>query len=475
MTQSENSSQAPKRLLLINAQGSKQPSGTAGMNIGMGYVAAAFRRFGWEVSYIDQGLRKCEAEDLIREAAALGPMDVIGVHVFTIFVPYVMELVQALRRAFPNVRLIAGGPFPSATPELAMRKFPELDALIEGEAEGAFPEFDRFLRDECPAADVPGLWARGADGAAVRGAPRRYPDLSEYPMPAWDLMQPQRYFAIPGAQLTAQRAIATVFTRGCPFHCAYCSAHAVTGRQVRTRPMDVILDELKMLRDVYGAQEIIAMDDGLTINRKFLLEFCRAVVREGLNLSFSAPNGVRLDSMDREVLDAMSAAGFYSLAVGIEAGTQSRLDKMRKQLTIQTIRDKVQLVKETAGMTLIGHFILGYPHETVEEARNTIRLARELPLDRANFFSLMLLPGTEIYEEAVAEGLIQAGEFESRSAFVPGRTFAAYSETKLHLLMVEAYVGFYLTRGRFAKLLRRIRDPQQFGLFLRLVWRIVRG
>ncbi len=101
----------------------------------------------------------------------------------------------------------------------------------------------------------------------------------------------------------------------------------------------------------------------------------------------------------------MEKAGCYSVAVGIESGSQRILDLMRKQTTLNDLILKVRLIRKLTSWHITGFFILGYPGETSEEMEATIRLSRRLPLDKANFGILMPLPGTEAEAAACAEGL----------------------------------------------------------------------
>ena len=465
-----------KRLLLVNPAGPVGMSDTPGMNVGLGYVASAFRDYGWEVRYADGVLEGADIEGFVRALSGSSPCDVVGLYVMTLFVPYVTELVERLRAVFPDAVFIAGGPHPSSAPELTLEAMPQLNAVLRGEVEGAFPELDAYLRGKGDPTSVPGLYTTVEGGAIVKGPSCRHPDLTDNPIPAWDLLRPDLYFSAPGTHLQSHGpAATTVFTRGCPHNCSFCNVHNISGRRVRARPIEKIIEELRLLREEYGVREIICMDDGLTIKRRFVLDLCEAIRRENLGLAFSCPYGVRLDTLDDEVLAALESAGFYHLSIGIEAGTQARLDKVDKKLRLDTILDRVPHIKKTTGLGLSGQFILGFPGETVREARETIALACRLPLDRANFFTLNPFPGTRLYEQCLEEGLIKRGEFEFRSAVVPGRSYAAYSSRRLHQLLIEAHLRFYSAPRRIASIAMSIRSPRQAYRLLKRVGIIFRG
>jgi radical SAM superfamily enzyme YgiQ (UPF0313 family) len=110
------------------------------------------------------------------------------------------------------------------------------------------------------------------------------------------------------------------------------------------------------------------------------------------------PNGVRLDSLHEEMLNLMERAGFYSMAVGIESGSDRVRKLMKKHLDSATIEDKINLIKRTTKIQLTGFFLIGYPGETESEAIATIEFAKSLPIDKASFLYVMPLPGSELHE-----------------------------------------------------------------------------
>ena len=103
-------------------------------------------------------------------------------------------------------------------------------------------------------------------------------------------------------------------------------------------------------------------------------------------MRWNCPNGVRLDTLDEELLQIMEKAGCYSIDVAIESGSPRILEKMRRQMDIETIYEKISLIKEKTNMLVMGYFIIGFPGEEKIDREATIKLALKLPLDRAGFF-----------------------------------------------------------------------------------------
>jgi len=423
------------RITLVNPPGVGSGASYTVPNVGLGYVASAFRAAGWEVRYLD-GFVDGGLDGVLRGCVDAHASTVFGIYATTPFLDSVRRIAEHVRREHPGALLLAGGPHPSAVPAETLAAIPALDAVVVGEVEGAFPELGRFLSGRASAGEVPGLWTRDA-GA---GAPRRQCDPDDNPIPAWELLRPRSYRYRSAARMQ-RHAVATsvVLTRGCPYRCAYCSAHAVAGSTVRTRSIDNILRELTMLRDRYGIDEIQVMDDALTADRAFALRLCTAIRDADLGLTFSTPNGVRLDTLDDELLAALEGAGFYRISVGIESGSQRRLDALGKGLTLERIRRDVGRIKRVSSLSLTGHFILGFPGETVEEAEQTIEFACELPLDLANFTDFLMLPGSEL----AARSRAPSDDWVTDAASGGGSGWAAYSRRRQRALRLRAYARFY--------------------------------
>jgi len=251
---------------------------------------------------------------------------------------------------------------------------------------------------------------------ALRINPQALPqDLDELGIPSWSLMPPQTYPKESFGLFVKNFPTAPIITtRGCPFHCTYCAGYRVTGRKFRKRSIDIIIEELSLLKGKFGVKDVTIVDDNFTLQKPFALGVCEAIRRNQLDLSWSCPNGVRLDTLDRELIEAMEASGCYSVAVGIESGSERVLSDMKKSLDIDTVREKVDLIKAHSRIKVTGFFLLGYPTETRSDIEKTIQLSRQLKLDRGAFSLFTPFPGTEIYEELLKEGRIEEQNTDTR-------------------------------------------------------------
>jgi radical SAM superfamily enzyme YgiQ (UPF0313 family) len=336
-----------------------------------------------------------------------------------------------------------------------------------GEAEIGLRVLLNNLQNNGNLKEIPGLVWRNKNKIMVN--PQIFvKDLDSLGFPSWELIKPNEYPQSPHGGFSKNFPIAPIIiTRVCPFQCTFCAGHSVSGRNIRSRTPKNVIDEIKLLYNEYGIREIHIEDDNFTLNKNLVREFCNLIIEKELDISWCCPNGVRLDTLDEEILKLMKKAGCYSLAVGIESGSDKVLKHMKKNLTVNQIKDKVELINKV-GIEIIGFFILGYPSETEDDINKTIEFAKKLPLTRAQFNIFIPLPGSEIYNKLKEEGKLNNINWDK--FFV---TKVAYSENlgeeKLKKLQREAFLKFYLRPKILIGMLKEIKSLKQLKhLFFRI-------
>jgi len=162
----------------------------------------------------------------------------------------------------------------------------------------------------------------------------------------------------------------------------------------------------------------------------------------------------------------MKAAGVYVVSVAVESGNDAVLGAMKKKTTVAKIRENVGRIRRH-GLDVAGFFILGYPGETRETIRNTIRLSRELDLLRANFFTYLPLPGTQSHRELVANGEIDAVNWNDFYFMTAPYVPQGMTRGDLLTLKRRAFLRFYLRPLTFIRNVLAIRSPRHFRFLLR--------
>lgn len=372
--------------------------------LGLGYLAACVRQGGHEAVILDLARERLDARAGAERLSALKP-DLIGVGIMSTGYLPARELIAAARQRLADVPLVIGGPHVTALPEEALADL-DVGLAIAGEAEASLPALVEALAASREPEGIPGLYRRSGGGVAGGGRAPVTEQLETLPFPAWDLIDPRTYPDLPHQLLRRRFPVAPVMTsRGCPFDCSFCSSTTLWGRKWRTRPAADVVDEIELLVRDYGVREIHFEDDNFTLKEEHTAGICEEILRRGLDITWSCPNGVRIDTLKDRLLGLMKRSGCYSLGFGIESGSQAVLDKNNKKLKLDRVESQVRLVKKH-GIDAFGFFIIGLPGETAATLAETVRFACRVPFDRANFSLLSPLPGSRVFREhaAGAEG-----------------------------------------------------------------------
>jgi len=435
-------------------------------HLGLGYLATALRRTKHTPLLADCTRENIDGRGLLRLAQE-SEADVVAISVFSADYPVVADLIPKLRRALPKAHLILGGPHPSTLPCETLRQLPEVDYVLAGEAELSLPRLLEQLASGPVDGDaVPGLAWR-ANGQIRTSPPRWESDLDSLGFPAWDLLKPELQQIAPhGAFVRQMPAAPIITTRGCPFPCTFCSARVISGVPLRARSIAHVAEEIDLLVHRHGVREIHIEDDNFTARRKHVMEFCECVSRRFPGLSWCCPNGVRLDTLDAELLVAMRRAGCYSLSVGIESGCDPVLEAIQKRITTDQVREKVELIHRL-GLKTTGFFVIGMPEESEAQIRQTARFARSLPLDHAQFSVFLPLPGTVYFDSYVKKVGFAAVPWDSFYTTDPVQWPGGIPVERLGRLQRHAFLAFYFRPRILLNMLRELRGPRHFGHLLR--------
>jgi radical SAM superfamily enzyme YgiQ (UPF0313 family) len=127
------------------------------------------------------------------------------------------------------------------------------------------------------------------------------------------------------------------------------------------------------------------------------------IVESGMRIKWYLGNGIRVDKIDRELLEKMKSAGCMFVCFGVESGNNQVLKAIRKGITVEKARGTFEMTRE-AGLVTGANFIVGHPTETFNKALETLDFARSIPVDLVNFYTLVPYPGTELYSYVEEHG-----------------------------------------------------------------------
>ena len=412
-------------------------------------LAAWTRHNGFAVDYLDLHARNDLVEDASTDVQAFEP-DIVALTAKTLGWPAVIEIAQMVRKAVPEALIVVGGPHLTlyAVESLTWECF---DIAVVGDGEDTMLEIAERYEEGASLEEIPGTVYRNKEGKVLTAPPRELSkSINIYPMPAWDLVNLDDYHC-----LTLLKPFATmVTTRGCPWHCGYCSQ--VYSEKLRFRKPALVVDEMEYLEKEHGVKEIVFFDETFTIGKKRMRKFSKLVQERGLSVKFNIR--ARVDTVDREVLSCLRDAGLRSIHMGVEAGTDRLLKIMNKQITREQTARAFRIAREE-GIETRGYFMIGYYDATPEDVEETINFAASIGLDWASFSVATALPGTDLYTVAQERGYVNGDFWREYTVNGGGQLPQLETETftaeQLRAYRTKAYLKFYmrpdLIRRKFSK------------------------
>jgi anaerobic magnesium-protoporphyrin IX monomethyl ester cyclase len=416
--------------------------------LGIAYIAAVLKQNNISVSIIDMNAENLDIPSTMDKLFSMNPQ-LIGITSTTPQINKVYSLAREIKRLNKNIFIVVGGPHPTSLP-LEVIDNKDIDFVAVGEGEITMLELCKALEKDKSYKKIDGLGFK-YKRKVILNKPRKLIDnLDDIPFPAIDLLPLNKYHSA----YSKYKPFANILTsRGCPGRCLYCNKQ-IFGFNVRMRSAQNIFNEIKYLNKKYGYKEFHIVDDLFTQDRKRVIDFCNLIKKEKLKIYWKLGNGVRVGSIDYELLKIMKQVGLYSLSFGIESGNQKILNNMKKGQTLQMCRNAVEWSNKL-GLFTIGFFMIGNIGETKETILDTINFSKTLPLDVAQFSILVPFPGTEVRAIIEKEGKILEkdwGKYDN----IEGKALFEHGALKKELMEEmhkQAYKEFYM---RLSFVIRRI-------------------
>jgi anaerobic magnesium-protoporphyrin IX monomethyl ester cyclase len=379
-----------KRVLLINPPYPMEELPTP--PFGLMSLAAYLLGKGCEVmidDYIVNPFSRRRVRGILREFRP----DVIGSTGVTMNINAALSILKDYREESPGTPVVMGGPHVTFDAGSILSENGFVDYVVRGEGEETFAELLDCLDDPSALPGISGISYRG-DGAVVHNQTRDFiKDINVLPFPARHLVQLSKYKAL-GMPLNM------LTSRGCPYECIFCVGSRMIGRKVRYFGAERVVDEFEMLSKM-GFKQVNFVDDLFTSNRKRCTLICEEIIRRGIKHPWTA--FARVDTVNRELLRVMKAAGCFMLCFGIESGVQEILDGIKKKTTLEKIRNAMNICDEV-GVEPMGSYIMGLPGETPDTIRRSMEFARNFGPNHG-FHVLAPFPGTEVREKAESYGI----------------------------------------------------------------------
>lgn len=434
--------------------------------LGLGYISSYLKQRDIEVYLIDAVRDNLSNEKVLQKIKDIKP-DAVGISCLSAFYPYCVDLALLIKEA--GYKTIIGGVHPTFLPYQTLVDT-KADYVICGEGEIPFAKLaaNNFINNS-----IQGVYSlkdfTTPDMEVLRS--EVVENLDDIPFPDWEQLRPDLFPPSPMGTIAKGYPLATMMsTRGCPYPCVFCSSPNFYQKKVRFRSPENVVDEMEYLLKRFKIKELQFMDDNLIYNREHAVRICNLILERGLKISWSCPNGVRADKLDKELAELMKKAGCYMLTFGIESSDPQVLLNIKKSETIDQIEKAIEIA-HNAGLICQGSFVFGLPGDTKRTIEETIRFSKRTKLDRALFTIMDILPGCELW-------------YKYEGQFVPNFTLSSFSkpnwvpegltENELLKFQSRAHREFYSRPRVFFNMIKYLRFAQiKFLLRRLLLYRII--
>jgi len=270
---------------------------------------------------------------------------IIGFGIYIWNIEQTTEVIAAIKRVRPEIKIILGGP--EVSYETEEQQIVQLaDHVITGEADLKFAEVCRVLLEQ---------WGETLSSLVLpKIIPAELPDFAQIALP-YDLYTDDDL---------AHRIIYVEASRGCPFTCEFCLSSLDI--PVRQAPLDKFLGEMQKLLD-RGLKQFKFVDRTFNLNvatSKTILEFFRARYQPGHFFHFEMiPD--RLPESLREII-ARFPPGALQFEVGIQTFNEEVGELIKRRQNYDKLADNFHFLRRETGVHIHADLIVGLPGETIE-------------------------------------------------------------------------------------------------------------
>lgn len=311
------------------------------------------------------------------------------------------------KQAFPNVPVLMGGVYPTVSPEHVIED-KNIDLAILGHAEERLDILLSYIeqKDWEAIKSFAGIAYRNKSGEKIILPLNHYiGDVSHMVKPDYSLIDVDKYLDLERKSVANQnmeingRSASIISSYGCSYNCLFCATRTISGRKVAYRPAEDVLDEIDYFVRQKHVESIVFIDDCILANRTRAQYIFQEIIDRQYNIEIQITN-VAAWHLDREILQLLKKAGLFKLGISVESGNERVLhDIIHKPLKLEILPGLVDLCREL-NILMYANFVIGFPGESWDEIRDSLRVAEELDFDLVNIHIATVLPKTELYDLA---------------------------------------------------------------------------
>jgi radical SAM superfamily enzyme YgiQ (UPF0313 family) len=272
-----------------------------------------------------------------------------------------------------------------------------------------------------------------------------YTDLRKVVIPRYELLKLNRYRKSTGTNIPRLPIQAS---RGCPFNCKFCSVTKFWGPKIRTKPLKNVEKELLRIRSL-GTNRIFFTDDNFIANINYTRSLIELLKKH--NFSWLCQVSTNIFQYEDLIVD-MGKAGCSMVYIGIETFSEENLNNINKKFNKMTDYEKLFSLFNKCNIRVTASMMIGLDGDTRETLEEMVRMLIRLKVSYAQFYLLMLLPGTHMREQFIKENRIIDQNWDHQDGTVVTFQPKSFQSEELQNYYWELYKKFY----SYDSMMRRI-------------------
>ena len=327
------------------------------------------------------------------------------------------KIAKVIKQKYSDVIVAIGGHHPTIFYKEILENCPEIDYVIIGEGEEQFISLLKMLTQKTQDKDDlnNGIAYLSEGRVTVKEKSGYIQDLASLGVTNYDQVDFPKYFSPDMATYYNPKkhdiicAMPISTSRACPYSCNFCGMKDVMGPKFRSRPVEIILEELKILYYEHDIRYFRIIDDCCTAVKKRAMKLFSAIAKSDMDISFEFMQGLSIRTLDDELIDAIVEAGMIRGGLAIESGSEYLRNKiMNKNLSDEKIYNVINYFeKKHPHVWIIVFFLIGLPEETVETLEANISMIRKFKRVYPIANVIVPLPGTILWDQCVKDDLFR--------------------------------------------------------------------
>jgi len=363
--------------------------------LGIAYLAAVLKQNNFDVSILDMHILALNPEDIIGHYRKETPR-IIALSATTPTFPNAVKIAKLIKAWDEKTIVVLGGVHATCLPDECVA-FECFDYIVVGEGELTMLELvNSLIHKSIPIEAVNGLVFKSGNEIHATKPRQWLENLDSLPLPARELLDIDSYY---------QKG-SIISSRGCPYHCNYCSCAVIAGHTYRVHSVDYVLNEIEFLMNHYDIKHFDFHDDTFNFYSERVFDFCRKVKERQLEFHWGC--FCRVTNFNDEIAQAMKDSGCNVIQFGVEAGNQTVLDSIKKKIRLDEIEKAVASAKKAKIESISCGFIIGHAQDTEETINQTIDFGVRLSKIGASNLTISILtpyPATEVYNNLGKNGI----------------------------------------------------------------------